>query len=168
MTSFDDRLNDHRIHRRALLTRILQWVGASAVLTALSITRAVSDEKGREIKQPIKTDKKHFMTRAFEMKRIAIESGDQGYGAIIVKNGLIVGEGPSRVYVNHDPTAHGEMEAIRDAGRRLGTKNLSECDIYTTARPCPMCETACYWANLSRIYYGADIVDAGGPRYSSC
>lgn len=154
--------------RRRLLTRIMQFLGAYAATTMLSVNRAASREKRREIKQPIKADKEQFMKRAVAMRKIAIESGDQSYGAVVVKNGRIVGEGPSRVLVNHDPTAHGEMEAIRDAGRRLKTNDLSGCEIYTTAKPCPMCETACYWANLSSIYYGSGIVDAGAPRYLSC
>lgn len=158
----------HDADRRTLIMRAAQGASVFVALTTLSAARAVSDKKQHEIKQPANAEKKHFMARAFAMKRIAIASGDQGYGAVIVKNDRIIGEGPSRVYVNHDPTAHGEMEAIRDAARRLGTNDLSGCQVYTTARPCPMCETACYWANLSRIYYGADIVDAGEPRYGSC
>ncbi len=90
------------------------------------------------------------------------------YGAVVVKDNRIVGEGWNRIYRNHDATAHGEVEAIRDAGRRLGTHDLRGCEIYTNAKPCPMCATACYWANLSRIYYGAKLIDAGAPRYGSC
>jgi tRNA(Arg) A34 adenosine deaminase TadA len=60
------------------------------------------------------------------------------------------------------------MEAIRDAARRLGTRDLSGCVIYATSRPCRMCEAASYWASLSRIYFGDSLTDAGAPRYSSC
>jgi tRNA(Arg) A34 adenosine deaminase TadA len=91
------------------------------------------------------------MSRALEMKRVAMEAGDQPYGAIVVKNDAVVGEGPSRVVTNQDPTAHAEMEAIRDAARQLGTRDLSGCIIYATSKPCRMCATASYWANLSRI-----------------
>lgn len=168
MANSDTCSKHHNKNRRTLIMRMAQGASVLATLATLSTARAVSDKKQHQIKQPTKADEKHFMARAFAMKRLAIKSGDQGYGAVIVKNGRIVGEGPSRVYVNHDPTAHGEMEAIRDAARRLGTHSLTGCDIYTTAKPCPMCQTACYWANISRVYYGADIVDAGEPRYASC
>ena len=85
-----------------------------------------------------------------------------------IKDGRIVGQAPSRVVVNHDPTAHAEMEAIRDAARRLGTNDLSGCVIYSTSQPCRMCETAGYWAGLARSYSGDAIADNGRPRYSSC
>lgn len=158
----------HKTNRRRFLRRILWVAGASAAGTTLSVSSAVSDEKPSEIKQPAQADKQHFMKRALEMRRIAVATGDQAYGAIVVKKGRIVGQAPSRVIVNHDPTAHGEMEALRDAGRRLGTNDLSGCEIYTTAKPCQMCETACYWANISRIFYSEAIADGGAPRYSSC
>jgi tRNA(Arg) A34 adenosine deaminase TadA len=129
---------------------------------------AIAGKEPREIVQPVRADKEGFMGRALTMRRLAIKSGDQPFGAVIVKDGKIVGEGPSRVIVRHDPTAHGEMEAIRDAARRLKTNVLHGCVLYTTAKPCPMCETAAYWANLSRTYYGAEIRDGGAPRYPSC
>jgi len=102
------------------------------------------------------------------MRRVAQQRDDQAYGAVVVKDGKIVGEGISNALVKPDPTAHGEVEAIRDAARRLGTHDLSGCEIYSTAKPSPMCETACYWARFSRIYYGAAISDGGAPRYVSC
>lgn len=114
----------------------------------------------------MKTDQEHFAQRAIELSQLAVERGDgTEHGAVVVKDGQIVGEGWNRIYANHDPTAHSEVEAIRDAGRRLGTHDLSGCEIYTNAKPCPMCEAACYWANLSRIYIGVDLIDAGAPRY---
>ncbi len=111
---------------------------------------------------------KTWMARAGELKQMAVDSGDQAYGAVIVKDGKIVGEGPSRVVTNHDATAHAEMEAIRDASRRLGTGDLAGCVLYGTSKPCRMCETAAYWANISRFVYGSEVVDAGAPTYSSC
>lgn len=104
------------------------------------------------------------MERAFEMRRRATERGDQPYGAVIVKGGVIVGEGVSAVVTGNDPTAHAEMQAIRDAARRLGTGNLSGCDMYGTSRACPMCEAGAYWARLATMYYGASIADAGAPK----
>ncbi len=114
-----------------------------------------------------------FMARALAHARHAEGSGDgDGYGAVIVRGGRIIGEGWNRIYAIHDPTAHGEVETIRDACRRIGSNDLSGAVIYTTGgHPCPMCATACYWAGLERIYYGdsADaITDAGAPEYGKC
>jgi tRNA(Arg) A34 adenosine deaminase TadA len=109
-----------------------------------------------------------FMARALEMRRIAVERGDQPYGAVVVKDGQVLGEGASGVLTIPDPTAHGEVQAIRDAARRLGTARLAGCELYTTFRPCPMCETAAYWAGIVRIYHGEAITDAGAPRYLTC
>lgn len=114
------------------------------------------------------TERRRFMELAFEMRRRAVERGDQAFGAVVVRDLQVVGEGVSAVLTTPDPTAHGEMQAIRDAARRLGTARLAGCQLYTTFRPCPMCETAAYWAGVERIYYGEAITDAGAPRYPSC
>ena len=116
------------------------------------------------IVQPRTAGREGFMERAFEMRRRAIERGDQPYGAVLVKGGRIVGQGVSAVVTNTDPTAHAEIEAIRDAARRLGTSDLTDCEMYGTSRACPMCEAGAYWARIARMYYGAAIVDAGTPR----
>ena len=87
---------------------------------------------------------------------------------MIVKDGRIVGQAPSRVVVNGDPTAHAESEAVRDAARRLGTRDLSGCVIYSSSKPCAMCETACYWANVSRMVYTRAMTDGGRPTYGGC
>jgi len=113
-------------------------------------------------------ERKRFMQQAYEMRRRAIAGGDQAFGAVIVKDGRVVGEGVSAVLTTPDPTAHGEMQAIRDAARRLGSDRLTGCELYTTFRPCPMCETAAYWAGIERIFYGEAINDAGAPRYGRC
>jgi tRNA(Arg) A34 adenosine deaminase TadA len=141
-------------------------LAASGVL--LGSARAPAAENRTPIRQPSKADARHFMQRAIAMRDAAVDSGDQPYGAVIVRGGRIVGQAPSRVIVNADPTAHAEMEAIRDAARRLGTRDLSGCEIYASSRPCRMCETAAYWANLSRMHHGVAITDAGAPGYSSC
>lgn len=154
--------------RRMFMKGLLTLGSTSALLALPGSGRTAEGEKPGEIRQPDKADKEHFIRRAFEMRRIAEQRGDQPYGAVIVQDGQVVGEGASGVIVKRDPTAHGEVEAIRDACRRLGTNDLSGCEIYSTAKPCPMCETACYWARISRIYYGAPITDAGPPRYLSC
>jgi tRNA(Arg) A34 adenosine deaminase TadA len=105
-----------------------------------------------------------FMQRAFELRRISVERGDQAYGAVIVRDGRIVGEGVSAVITIPDPTAHAEMQAIRDAARRLNTRDLSGGEMYGTSRACPMCEAGAYWAGIERMWYGEGVVDAGAPR----
>jgi guanine deaminase len=89
-----------------------------------------------------------------QLRDEAVRAGDQPYGAVVVKNGKMVGEAPSRVVTAKDPTAHAEMEAIRDAARRLGTRDLSGCELYGSSPACRMCEAAAYWANISRIHPG--------------
>ena len=105
-----------------------------------------------------------FMARAFALRDQASAAGDQPYGAVVVRDGRIVGEGPSRVVTATDPTAHAEMEAIRDAARKLGTRSLSGCVIYASSRPCPMCQAGAYWAGIGQYYYGSNIADGGAPR----
>jgi tRNA(Arg) A34 adenosine deaminase TadA len=96
----------------------------------------------------------HFGRRAIELRDEAVRAGDQPYGAVVVKDGKIVGEAPSRVVTGRDPTAHAEMEAIRDAARRLGTRDLSGCELYGSSPACRMCEAAAYWANIARLHPG--------------
>jgi len=120
------------------------------------------------IEQPAEPGREAFMGRAEDMRRQAVESGDQAYGAVIVKDGQIVGQAPSRVVVNTDPTGHAEMEAIRDASHRLGRADLSGCVMYSTSPPCAMCETAAHWSGVSALRYGSDIQDGGRPRYRRC
>lgn len=102
-----------------------------------------------------------FMQAALEEAYAGIEAGDGGpFGTVIVKDGEIVGRGHNRVVVNQDPTCHGEMEAIRDACRNLGTFDLSGCELYTTAEPCPMCLGAVLWSNMDAVYYGCTREDS--------
>jgi tRNA(Arg) A34 adenosine deaminase TadA len=168
MMFLDRSFQDGDQTRREFMRTACHAVCASTVVAVSAPASAPATEKSREIARPGSADREHLMQRAFEMRRIAEQRGDQAYGAVIVKDGKIVGEGISRVLVRPDPTAHGEVEAIRDAARRLGTHDLGGCEIYSTAKPCPMCETACYWARISRIYYGSAITDGGAPRYASC
>jgi tRNA(Arg) A34 adenosine deaminase TadA len=77
------------------------------------------------------------------------------FGAIIVKDGEVVGRGNNQVTRHHDPTAHAEVEAIRDACRNLGSHQLEGCTIYSSCEPCPMCLGAIYWARPDALYYGA-------------
>jgi tRNA(Arg) A34 adenosine deaminase TadA len=102
-----------------------------------------------------------FMMRAIELARQGMTRGDGGpFGAVVVRDGTIIGEGWNRVLATNDPTAHGEVTAIRDACARAGTFDLTGCVIYTTGEPCPMCLGAVYWARIARIRYGFSIEDA--------
>ena len=141
---------------------------ASLPVAIASVTSAAVATDSEPIRQPATADAARFMARAVEMRQRAIDTGDQAFGAVVGRDGRIVGQAPSRVIVNRDPTAHAEMEAIRDAARRLETNDLSNCVIYSTSRPCRMCETAGYWASLVRSYSGEAITDNGRPLYSSC
>ena len=105
-----------------------------------------------------------FMQRAFELRKLAIERGDQPYGAVIVREGRIIGEGVSAVITTPDPTAHAEIQAIRDAARRLKSRDLSGAEMYGTSRACPMCEAAAYWAGVLRLWYGESIAGGEAPR----
>ena len=101
-----------------------------------------------------------FMELAIEEARKGIRSGQGGpFGAVITKNGEVVGKGHNQVVEKHDPTCHGEMMAIHDACANLGTFDLTGCEIYTTGEPCPMCMCAILWANIDKVYYGCNIVD---------
>lgn len=102
-----------------------------------------------------------FMRRAIDLARLGMNQGAGGpFGAVVVRDGVIVGEGWNRVLINNDPTAHGEITAIRDACAKLGTFSLAGCEIHTTGQPCPMCLGAIHWARIARIYYGFQIEDA--------
>ncbi|HOF53379.1 MAG: nucleoside deaminase [Bacilli bacterium] len=101
-----------------------------------------------------------FMRMAINEARKGIHSGHGGpFGSVIVKDGVVVAKGHNQVIKNQDPTCHGEMMAIHKACKKLGTFDLSGCELYTTAEPCPMCLGAILWANISRVYFGCNIVD---------
>ncbi|MGA2539389.1 MAG: nucleoside deaminase, partial [Terracidiphilus sp.] len=90
-----------------------------------------------------------------------MEVGGGGpFAAVVVREGKIVGEGVNTVTASNDPTAHGEVNAIRAACMALGIFSLAGCELYTSCQPCPMCLAACYWARLDAIYYGASAADA--------
>ena len=147
-----------RLHQRRLfLARCLGLSGSILIFP-------VSSEETSLVGQG---SSKHsvFVEQALTMKKMAVKAGDQPYGAIVVNNGQVVGFGPSRVIIGQDPTAHAEMEAIRDAAKRMGTRDLSGCILYSTSRPCRMCETAAYWAKISAMYFGETPVQAGKPEY---
>lgn len=105
-------------------------------------------------------DKKDFMRRAIALSEESVRTGGGPFGAVIVKDGVIVSEASNSVTIDHDPTAHAEVNAIRKATQKLGTFGLEGCEIYTSCEPCPMCLGAIYWAHLDRIYYANDRKDA--------
>ena len=104
------------------------------------------------------------MRRAEALRDEALRAGDQPFGAVVLRGEFIVGVAPSRVVTATDPTARAETEAIRDAARRLRTRDLSGCVLVSTSRPCRMCEAAAGWAGISRMLYGEALTDAGAPR----
>lgn len=90
-----------------------------------------------------------------------LKSMDGGpFGAVVVQNGTVLGKGRNRVLASHDPTAHAEIAAIRDACANLGSHDLTGCVLYTSCYPCPMCLSAAIWANIRTIYYGNTTEDA--------
>lgn len=98
--------------------------------------------------------------KAIELSKKSVETGGGPFGAVIVKDGVIVAEGSNCVTLNNDPTAHAEVTTIRKACTALNTFDLSGCEIYTSCEPCPMCLSAIYWARIERIYYGCNKTDA--------
>ena len=101
-----------------------------------------------------------YMEEAIKEAKEGINNGHGGpFGSVIVKDGRIIGRGHNMVLINHDSTAHGEITAIRNTEKDLGTHDLSGCEIYTTGEPCPMCLAACLWANIDKVYYGCTIED---------
>ena len=102
-----------------------------------------------------------FLRRAIALATENVLHGAGGpFGAVIVREGRIVGEGVNTVTAAHDPTAHGEVNAIRAACKALGSFSLAGCQLYTSCEPCPMCLAAAYWARIDAIYYGARAADA--------
>lgn len=101
-----------------------------------------------------------FMEAALQEAYEGIEKNHGGpFGAVVVKDGRIVGRGHNRVLYKKDSTCHGEMEAIRDACKNLGTHDLTGCQLYTTAEPCPMCLGGILWSNIQEVYFGCDRID---------
>lgn len=101
-----------------------------------------------------------FMQEALEEAYTGIDNAEGGpFGSVVVKDGKIVGRGHNQVLKEHDPTCHGEVQAIRDACRNLGTHDLSGCELMTTAEPCLMCLGAIMWAHIDKVYYGCNVQD---------
>ena len=103
---------------------------------------------------------KAFMREAIRLASESVKNGGGPFGAVIVKDGEIVAGSSNSVTIDNDPTAHAEVNTIRKACRKLGTFDLSDCVIYTSCEPCPMCLGAIYWAHLRCVYYGNTKKDA--------
>ena len=107
-----------------------------------------------------KEQDKNFMREAIRLASESVRNGGGPFGAVIVKDGEIIAGSSNSVTIDNDPTAHAEVNTIRQACRKLGTFDLSDCVIYTSCEPCPMCLGAIYWAHLKCIYYGNTKKDA--------
>lgn len=103
---------------------------------------------------------RRFMQMAIDASIENVNNGGGPFGAVVVRNGEVVSVGTNRVTANNDPTAHAEVSAIRAACKKLETFKLTDCVIYTSCEPCPMCLSAIYWSGISRIYYGNTAADA--------
>jgi tRNA(Arg) A34 adenosine deaminase TadA len=107
-----------------------------------------------------------FLRRAIALATENVESVAGGpFGAVVVRDGKIVGEGVNSVTALLDPTAHAEVNAIRAAAKAMETFTLAGCELYTSCEPCPMCLAAAYWARLDAVYYGASAADAARASF---
>ena len=100
------------------------------------------------------------MERAIELSIQSVNNGGGPFSSIIVKGERIIAEGSNKVTLSNDPTAHGEIVAIREACKKLNNFNLSGCELYSTCEPCPMCLSAIYWSRINKIYYANTREDA--------
>ena len=109
---------------------------------------------------------KAFMREAIRLADESVKNGGGPFGAVVVKDGAIVAGSSNSVAIDNDPTAHAEVNTIREACRKLGTFDLSGCAIYTSCEPCPMCLGAIYWAHIDRIFYGNTRKDATAINFA--
>ena len=144
------------LNRRHLLSGAV----SSTILLGANPAIAQSALDLQPLTQPAEQTKAGYLARARALRDQAVKEGDQAYGAVVVRDGAIVGEGRNYVVLHSDPTAHAELLAVRDAARRLKKGDLSDCEVYSTATPCPMCQGALYWARIRR--YHNDSTPAGG------
>ena len=101
--------------------------------------------------------KNKFMERAIELSVESVNLGGGPFGCVIIKDNKIIAEGSNKVTSTNDPTAHGEIVAIRNACKNLNNFNLAGCELYSTCEPCPMCLSTIYWAHIDKIYYFSSI-----------
>ena len=134
-------------------TFIAQAFGGSAAFCAIGSPASAKPEH---------PDSKWYEA-AVRMRQMAESWGDQSFGAVVVVGSAVVGNGPSRVVKDKNPDAHAERVAILDAQRRLGHESLAGSVMYSTSRPCSVCEAAAFRAGVSRMYFGRALQDAGSP-----
>ena len=147
-------------HRRQLLTAL----GFAPLVGMLRVAPAAAQPNLPPLVQPAEPTRAAFFARARALRDQAVREGDQAYGAVVVRDGVIVGEGRNYVVLHSDPTAHSELLAVRDAARRLGTRDLSNCDVYSTAIPCAMCQGALYWGRIRRVFTEHGSAEGLAPR----
>ena len=112
-------------------------------------------------------DNDFFMKEAIQLATEHMKAGDGGpFGAVIVKNGIIIARGWNRVTSTNDPTAHAEVDCIRKACTYLNSFELTDCELFANCEPCPMCLSAAYWAKIKCIYYGAGQEDAAESGFN--
>jgi tRNA(Arg) A34 adenosine deaminase TadA len=153
-------------HDRRFLFSLLTLAPFAAMLRAAPAA-AQSPTALSPIVQPAEKTKAGFIARARALRDQAVKEGDQAYGAVVVRDGIVVGEGRNYVVLQSDPTAHAELLAVRDAARRLNKRDLSDCDVYSTATPCPMCQGALYWARIRR-YHNESTPESGVAPKLAC
>jgi tRNA(adenine34) deaminase len=147
-----------RPHPRARLTRRTAVAAVATCAPGFGVWSVFAAQSAPHPQQ-------QWYEAAVSMRRLAESWGDQPYGAVVVLDGQLLGEGPSRVVKKHDDSAHAEREAIRDAQARSGKMELHGAVLYSTSRPCRRCEAAAAKAGVARMYFGSTLTDAGTPRY---
>ncbi|MDD8025484.1 MAG: nucleoside deaminase [Acidobacteriota bacterium] len=111
--------------------------------------------------KPITKAPEYWMKLAVAEARRGVRAGEGGpFGAVVVRKGVLIARGHNRVVASNDPTAHGEIVALRRAARKLGRFHLPDCELYTTCEPCPMCLAAMHWARIKVYYFGCNNHDA--------
>ena len=148
--------------RRLLVSGLI--VAPFAVIARAAPATAQSAPSFPPIVQAREKTKAGFLERARALRDQAVSEGDQAYGAVVVRDGIIVGEGRNYVVLQSDPTAHAELLAVRDAARRLNKRDLSDCEVYSTATPCPMCQGALYWARIRRYHNESTPLGGVAPK----
>lgn len=103
---------------------------------------------------------RNLLKQAIELAKENVDTGGGPFGAVIVKNGIVISSAANMVTKQNDPTAHAEVLAIRKAAEKLGSWNLEGCELYTSCEPCPMCMGAVYWAHIDKVYYASGHDDA--------
>lgn len=131
--------------------------------SALTVLAAVFAALATRV-QAAAREHREFIAAAFKMKDDVVAAGDQPYGAVVVKDGRIIGFGPIRVVLKKDWTAHAEREAMREAQARLGSTDLSGCVLCSTSRACANCEAVAREAKTARMFHGSEATAAGPPR----